>query len=187
MKTMTDFSHTRGWLAKDEADELLATLTNELAWEQRELVIYGRPVLTPRLTCWVGPEAYRFSGGTEPAHPWHPALALLRDRLTENLGEAFNSVMANQYRDGQDSIGAHKDNEAQLDRQPVIASINLGASRDFVAKHDRTGERQVFSLGHGDLVVMSGRSQLDWTHAVPKRARVTEPRINLTYRNWRTQ
>lgn len=185
--TTTDFVHTPGWLTNDEADRLLATLTNELAWEQRELVIYGRPVLTPRLTHWVGETDYRFSGGTEPAHDWHPALAFLRDRLTENLGEPFNSVMANLYRDGQDSIGAHKDDEPQLDREPIIASINLGAQRDFVAKHDTTGERQVFPLGHGDLVVMSGRSQLDWTHAVPKRARVSEPRINLTYRTWRTQ
>ena len=187
MSTDALFTHTPGWLAGGDADTLLATLSTDLDWQQRELMIYGKPVRTPRLTCWVGPAEYRFSGGTEPAHAWHPALAALRDRLAADLGQPFNSVMANLYRDGSDSIAAHKDDEPQLGERPVIASVNLGSMRDFVVKHETTGERRVFPLDHGDLVVMAGRSQTDWTHAVPKRARVTQPRINLTFRVWRTQ
>lgn len=187
MTTTIPFTHTRHWLGGKEADALLATLTEEIDWQQKHLVVFGKHVITPRLTCWFGPEAYRFSGGTEAPHEWQPGLVDLRDRLSAALGQPFNSVMANLYRDGSDSIAAHKDDEPQLGERPVIASLNLGSTRDFVAKHDTTGERRVYPLAHGDLVVMAGNSQAEWTHAVPKRARVTQPRINLTFRVWRSE
>lgn len=174
-----------GWIPADDADRLFDVLTATLPWDRRTLVIAGREVLTPRLTCWVGPEPFRYSGGVEPVHPWTPELADVRDRAGAVAGVTFNSVLANLYRDGDDAMGAHRDDEPEFGTEPVIASVNLGATRDFVIKHDRTGERHVLPLGHGDLLVMSGRSQLDWTHSVPRRARVAQPRINLTYRQWR--
>lgn len=172
------------WIAVDEADALLHILTTTLPWEARTLVIGGRPVLTPRLTCWVGPEPFRYSGGVEPTHPWTRELADIRDRAGGIAGVEFNSVLANLYRDGSDSMGAHRDDEPEFGPRPVIASVNLGATRDFVIKNE-AGTRHVIALGHGDLLVMSGRSQLDWMHSVPKRARVDGPRINLTYRQWK--
>ena len=179
------FTHHVGWLSAGEADRFLSTLTTGLAWSQRPLVIAGRQVLTPRLTCWVGPEPFRYSGGVEPTHEWTPELANIGARAAAVAGVTFNSVLANFYRNGRDSMGAHKDDEPEFGTRPVIASVNLGASRDFVIKHDSTGERHVIALGHGDLLVMSGRSQHDWSHSVPKRARVSQPRINLTYRQWK--
>ena len=181
----TGFDHHVGWLTAPESDRFLATLAAGLAWAQRPLVVAGREVLTPRLTCWVGPEPFRYSGGVEPTHAWTPELADIGARAGDVAGVAFNSVLANLYRDGSDSMGAHRDDEPEFGARPVIASVNLGATRDFVIRNDVTGERHVIALGHGDLLVMSGRSQLDWSHSVPKRARVARPRINLTYRQWK--
>ena len=92
-------------------------------------------------------------------------------------------MLLNLYRDGQDSILWHSDDEAELGHAPTIASVSLGATRDFVMrrKDDHTVKETV-ALTHGSLVVMRGDSQSAWQHAVPKRARVTEPRINLTFR-----
>jgi len=180
------FRHHRQWLASHDADRLLAALTATLAWAQRPLVIGGRHVMTPRLTYWVGPEPFRYSGGIEPVHEWTTELNEIRAQATRSAGVEFNSVLANLYRDGNDSMGAHRDDEPEFGTQPVIASVNLGATRDFVIKHDITGERHVIALSHGDVLVMSGRSQLDWSHSVPKRARVSKPRINLTYRQWKS-
>ena len=179
------FVHVSRWLPQSEADHAFADLTASLPWQQRTLVIGGRPVLTPRLTCWVGPEPFRYSGGVEPTHPWTPTLSNLGKRAGDFAGVEFNSVLANLYRNGGDSMGTHRDDEPEFGPLPVIASINLGASRDFVIIHEHTRERHVIALDHGDLLVMSGRSQLDWRHSVPRRARVTEPRINLTYRQWK--
>jgi len=179
------FVHQKQWLPADEADAAFADLTATLPWQQRALVIGGREVLTPRLTCWVGPEPFRYSGGVEPTHPWTPTLAEIRDRAGAFAGVEFNSVLANLYRNGGDSMGAHRDDEHEFGPHPVIASVNLGAARDFVITHEHRGERHVISLGHGDLLVMSGRSQTDWRHSVPRRARVSEPRVNLTYRQWK--
>ena len=181
-----DFRHHRHWLPADAADRYLAVLTSELAWAQRPLVIGGRRVMTPRLTYWVGPEPFRYSGGVEPIHAWTAELNEIRAQANSAAGVEFNSVLANLYRDGNDSMGAHRDDEPEFGARPVIASVNLGATRDFAIKHDITGERHVIALGHGDVLVMSGRSQLDWSHSVPKRARVTQPRINLTFRQWKS-
>jgi len=181
-----DFRHHRQWIAADDADRFLAALTADLDWQQRPLLIAGREVMTPRLTYWVAPEPFRYSGGVEPVHEWTAELLDIRERANREAGVEFNSVLANLYRDGNDSMGAHRDDEPEFGTRPVIASVNLGTTRDFVIKHDVTGERHVIALGHGDLLVMSGRSQLDWSHSVPKRARVSTPRINLTYRQWKT-
>ncbi len=90
---------------------------------------------TPRLTAWMGDHAYRYSGLANEPQPWPPTLATLRDRLSEELGIAFNSCLANLYRDGSDSMGYHADDEPELGPQPVIASISLGARRRFALRH----------------------------------------------------
>ena len=139
---------------------------------------------TPRLTAWMGDHAYRYSGLTNEPQPWPPALATLRDRLSEELGAPFNSCLANLYRDGSDSMGYHADDEPELGPQPVIASISLGARRRFALRHRTSRQRWTWELGEGDLLVMSGESQRDYLHAVPKTARPVGPRMNLTFRHF---
>lgn len=169
-----------GWVP--DAEAVFADLQTEIAWEQHTIRIHGRTVPTPRLTAWMGDSAYRYSGLVNEPQPWPSALAGLRDRLRRELGFAFNSCLANLYRDGSDSMGYHADDEPELGPRPVIASISLGARRRFALRHRSSGERWTWELGEGDLLVMSDESQSEYRHAVPKTAKPVGPRMNLTFR-----
>ncbi len=177
--------HTH-WLAPEDAQALQQQLTETLPWSIHRIRLFGRWVDSPRLSCWIGdPQAvYRYSGQTFAPHPWTQALAALRDRLREELGVPFNSVLANLYRDGRDAMGWHSDDEPELGAEPVIASLSLGAARRFVLRRrDDHAVKQTLVLEPGSLLVMRGACQRDWQHALPRTARPVGPRINLTFRH----
>lgn len=168
----------------DDADQLFKLLWEEIAWEQHTITLYGRDVLTPRLTAWMGDGPYRYSGIVNEPTAWPRALVERRERLQDELGVEFNSCLVNLYRDGADSMGYHSDNEPELGAQPTIASISLGDRRRFVLRHRSTGERWSWDLGHGDLLVMRDESQSNYAHAIPKTSRQVGPRMNLTFRRF---
>ena len=173
------------WLDASEADAVFGALRSEVRWEARSIRLFGREVLQPRLMSWVGdPSAvYVYSRVRWDPQPWTPTLSRLRDRLVDQLGVPFDSVLCNLYRDGQDSMGKHADDEPELGEDPVIASISLGATRRFLLGNKRDKALQVERpLTHGSLLVMAGATQRDWVHWVPKERRVAEERINLTFR-----
>lgn len=169
-----------GWVP--EPDPLLSRLRQELVWEQHDVTLFGRTVPTPRLTAWLGDDAYAYSGVVNQPQPWPPLLADLRERLAEEVGATFNSCLANLYRDGSDLMGWHRDDEPELGPHPVIASVSLGERRTFVLRHRTTRQTWRWPLGHGDLLVMRAESQADYEHAVPKARRPLGPRLNLTFR-----
>ena len=173
------------WLGPLEADALLDGLHRDVPWETHRIRIFGREVDSPRLSCWIGdPDArYRYSGTLFEPHPWPDALVPVRERLERTLDVAFNSVLANLYRDGTDAMGWHSDAEPELGPAPVIASISLGATRRFALKHrDDPARKLTLELPHGSLLVMSGATQRHYRHALPRTARPIGPRINLTVR-----
>src|SRR5215208_678597 len=92
--------HLAGFLPPAEAQRTLATLRDEVAWEQREIVLFGRPVLQPRLIAWAGALPYRYSGQTLPPRPFTPTAQALLTRVSAQAGVAFNHLLANRYRDG---------------------------------------------------------------------------------------
>jgi alkylated DNA repair dioxygenase AlkB len=169
-----------GWVA--QAEDVFDKLRTEIEWEQHDITIFGRTVPTPRLTAWMGDVAYRYSGVVNQPHPWPASLRLLRDRLVAETDVAFNSCLANLYRDGSDSIVYHSDDEPELGERPTIASISLGDRRRFTLRHRISRERWSWDLGQGDLLLMTDESQSDYAHAVPKTTRPIGPRINLTFR-----
>ena len=172
------------WLEPGEADRLLTVLRDELAWEQREIVLFGRPILQPRLIAWAGALGYRYSGQTlEPRAPT-PALAALTARVNAHTGVTFNHVLANRYRDGSDSIGLHADDEPELGPDPPVATLSLGATRRFVVKPRRAqrGESRSLDVHHGGLLVMGGTCQRHYVHGVPRQPGVAGERISLTFR-----
>lgn len=173
------------WLEAEAADRLFDALRAGLPWSVHRIRLFGREVDSPRLSAWMGDPAavYRYSGTVFTPHPWTAALASLRERLQAELGEPFNSVLANLYRDGQDAMGWHSDDEPELGPQPVIASISLGAERRFLLKHrEDPALRTAQALPHGSLLVMSGDTQRHYRHALPRTARPMGTRINLTFR-----
>ena len=173
------------WLSSQESDSLLSRLQSDIAWQQPSLTIYGKRHPIPRLQAWMGNRAhtYRYSGTDFTSETWPGYLALLAATLSDTAGVQFNSVLLNLYRNGQDSMGWHSDDEPELGEAPVIASLSLGAERDFTLRPCGAA-RQAHSLRleHGSLLIMKAGMQSHWQHALPRRARVTEPRINLTFR-----
>lgn len=171
------------WVLGDRSHlDVLARLVETLEWEQRHLVMFGKEVAEPRLSAWYGDESYTYSGITLDPRPLTPELVELKG-LCEKLSDSrFNSVLVNLYRNGDDSMGWHADDEPELGPVPVIASLSLGATRRFKFRHRRTREIVEHDLTGGSLLVMSGACQSAWMHAIPKQKRITEARVNLTFR-----
>ncbi len=176
--------HHRGWIEASEADDLLARVGAEVPWGQRSLRMFGREVLEPRLSAWVGdPDAvYTWSRRRNEPLPWTPALAALRDRVSLELKHPFNAVLCNLYRDGQDAMGMHADDEPELGPDPFLASVSLGQIRTFRLRPTDGGAGFDLRLGHGDLLVLHPEVQRAWRHGVPRERRAAGPRINLTFR-----
>lgn len=170
------------WLPPADHARLLAALERELPWEQRTIVLFGREILQPRLIAWAGTRAYRYSGQTLEPRPAPPALAELWERVSDAAGCPFNHVLANRYRDGQDSMGMHSDDERELGPDPTVASLSLGARRRFVMKQKKGTDAHELSLGEGDLLIMGGSCQHHYRHGVPKEPAAAGERISLTFR-----
>jgi alkylated DNA repair dioxygenase AlkB len=186
LSTAADILLTDAWIPADQCARTCAALMAGIAWETHRIRMFGRWVDSPRLSCWIGdPQArYRYSGADFMPRPWLPVLLEMRERLQEELGVPFNSVLANRYRDGRDAMGWHSDDEPELGPEPVIASVSLGAARRFVLRRrDGHAVKQEFLLESGSLLVMRGSSQREWQHALPRTARPVGERINLTFRN----
>jgi alkylated DNA repair dioxygenase AlkB len=178
-----------GWLDGMEARSLQDLLQRQVPWKQEAIRIFGRSQAMPRLTCWMADPGchYCYSGLSQRIEPWNPAVLALIERLQHLCGWRFNAVLLNLYRDGRDSMGWHADNEPELEAAAPIASLSLGASRSFRLRPASdlacTAEapRQL-ELAHGDLLLMDPPTQQHWQHSLPRRLRVLQPRINLTFR-----
>lgn len=158
---------------------------HEIAWSQRPITIFGKQVLQPRLTAWCADPGVeiRYSGISYQPQAWSATLCAIKEVVEALAGVAFNGVLLNRYRDGADSMGWHRDNEPYLGPEPVIASVSLGAERDFKMKHRREAAPPVtLTLGHGSVLILRGQTQVHWLHSLPKRKRSQTPRINLTFR-----
>ena len=169
---------------KNEADYFLKDFTENIAWEQQSMNMYGKLIPFPRLTTWYGDndKPYSFSGITLQPHPWNESLLKIKQKIEPLSGVVFNSVLLNRYRNGNDSISWHTDAEKELGENPIIASVNFGEERFFQLKHIETGERRDILLKHGSLLIMMGELQHYWKHQVPKSKKVMKERVNLTFR-----
>ncbi len=174
------------FLEKEQADKLLKSLSHSLKWQQDEILMFGKSIPIPRLQAWYGDaEAhYRYSGLDLAPTSWTTELEQLRTQLQHLSGQPFNAVLANLYRDGQDSVGWHSDNEPELGPEPIIASVSLGAERRFCLRHKKHKTRQFnIKLPHGSLLLMAAGTQQHWVHALPKQKTISAARINLSFRN----
>jgi alkylated DNA repair dioxygenase AlkB len=167
-----------------EADRLFGALRQRIEWHGEEVVIFGQRRAVPRRVAWHGdPGArYTYSGVAHEPLAWTAELREVLARVESLAGQRFNSVLLNLYRDGRDGMGWHADDEPELGREPVIASVSLGATRRFRLRHRRHRETTAIDLEHGSLLLMRGPTQHHWVHAVPKTARPVGERINLTFR-----
>ncbi|MCK7559494.1 alpha-ketoglutarate-dependent dioxygenase AlkB [Chitinophaga sedimenti] len=171
--------------SRPESNDYFIRLQQETQWKQEPIKIFGKEVMQPRLTAWYGDtdKSYTYSGITMQPQAWNPVLTAIKSTIEKVAEAQFTSALLNYYRDGQDSMGWHRDNEKQLGVNPVIASVSFGAPRIFKLRHYEKKTPVInIELTHGSLLLMTGATQHYWEHALPKTARVKEGRINLTFR-----
>jgi alkylated DNA repair dioxygenase AlkB len=169
---------------KAESDLYLSKLKDNIEWKQESMNMYGKQLNFPRLTAWYGDndKPYSFSGIKLSPQPWNQELLEIKNKIETEALVNFNSVLLNRYRNGNDSISWHTDAEKELGKNPVIASVNFGATRKFQLRHIQTKEKLEIELTHGSLLIMQGELQHFWQHQVPKTTQNVAERINLTFR-----
>jgi len=156
-----------------------------LKWKQYSVKIFGKTISQPRLTALyaINSKPYTYSGLKLQPIPFTEELNLINSEILKHTGNSFTHCLANLYRDGKDSMGWHADDEKELGKEPIIASLSLGAVRNFQLKH-KTNSKLKYSLPleHGSLLIMKGTTQEFWKHQLPKTKKEISPRINLTFR-----
>ena len=163
--------------------QIFKVLLAQVDWQQEYIKIYGKTHPSPRLTAWYGDAAHTYSGINHLPCPWLPLLYQLKTIIEPIAHSKFNSVLLNLYRNGQDSMGWHSDDEPELGENPSIASLSFGSQRRFHFKHKADPLRKVaVDLKDGSLLLMQGGTQHYWRHQLPKTMRPVPPRINLTFR-----
>ncbi len=163
--------------------QLLARLVADSAWRQEEITVYGKTYRQPRLSAWYGDLGYSYSGIRLEPEPWTATLQAIRQRVETLTGHSFNSVLLNYYRDNNDRMGMHSDDEKELGPRPVIASLSLGAERSFLLRHKTRKNLGIkLPLPAGSLLLMSGDLQRHWRHGINSQRQACGARINLTFR-----
>ncbi|MES2811323.1 MAG: alpha-ketoglutarate-dependent dioxygenase AlkB [Bacteroidota bacterium] len=173
------------FISTEEANSLFEKLKTEIPWQQDTITVYGKNHLQPRLTALFGNEGkpYGYSNIIMQPHNWNPLLMFLKEAVEKVCEENFTTVLLNYYRNGQDSNGWHADNEKELGRNPIIASLSFGEERVFQLKHNTIEMvKQNITLQHGSLLIMKGTTQHFWKHQIPKTKKEIGSRINLTFR-----
>jgi alkylated DNA repair dioxygenase AlkB len=155
-------------------------------WTQGEISMFGKKIKEPRLTAFFSDQGveYKYSGRLNKGQFWTKKISIIKTDIESLARTKFNSVLLNYYRDQQDSMGWHRDNEKELGIEPVIASLSLGQERTFwIRRYANKTETQKINLPSGSLLLMLGRTQQDWEHCIKKQSHLLEGRINLTFRN----
>lgn len=167
------------------------SIRRDVLWQQNKITLYGKRVDIPRLNAWYGDPhcGYIYSETYFEPLPWLPLLLDIKCAIEKHLseymgGSRFNSALVNCYRNGQDSVAWHSDDEPELGKNPLVASLSLGAERVFQLRHkyNKKSQRQDMTLSDGDLLLMSGTTQHYWQHQIPKTAHNVGERINITFR-----
>jgi alkylated DNA repair dioxygenase AlkB len=172
------------WLDSQHADALLATAISKTPWREDMINIGGKCIPVPRLQNWFGAPntSYTYSGIRLQALEFPDWMDKVRTAVEQVTGHRFNRALVNYYRHGRDSVDWHADNEVELGREPMVASLSLGAERVFQLRHNKTKERLSVSLPHGSLLLMGAGIQEHWQHRLAKVASLEQPRVNFTFR-----
>ena len=179
------FEYYPSFFSEEKARDLFQKLLSEVPWKQDHITVFGKTHLQPRLTALYGNEGkpYSYSNIIMQPHPCNTTLMYIKNEIEYITGLNFTTVLLNLYRNESDSNGWHSDNEKELGRNPIIASLSLGEDRLFQLKHIEKKEvKQNIILSNGSLLVMKEGSQIHYKHQLPKSTSMKKSRINLTFR-----
>jgi alkylated DNA repair dioxygenase AlkB len=174
------------FISVKESDDFLIALKQHVLWKHEPIRMFGKWIYQPRLTALYGDPniPYSYSGIQMQATPYLPILVNIKNRIEQKISHPFTHVLLNYYRNGQDSMGWHRDNEKSLGKEPIIASLSFGETRTFqMRRYDNKSNKVNIELEHGSLLIMKGKSQECWEHQLPKSKGIFGERINLTFRN----
>lgn len=181
-----DLCLIREFFDLSQSDDFFQTLLALAQWRQNAIKRGRKEMQLPRLTLWYGNSGknYSYSGIRMKPLPWNAPLLTIKQGVDAETGVKFNSVLLNLYRNERDSVAWHSDDEPELGKNPIIASVSLGATRRFVLKHksEKRLPKIELELSHGSLLLMRGPTQHHWVHAIPKSKIPVGPRLNLTFR-----
>jgi len=174
-----------GFIEPLKAQELYDFCVQNVDWQQPEVFVFGQYHKIPRRQAWFADSdvEYTYSQHKMSSTLWLPQLKSVKEQAELLTGFTFNSLLLNWYRDGNDKMGAHADDEPELGSNPAVVTVSLGAERDFVFKHNQQQQSHSISLQHGSLLLMKPGMQSSYKHHVPVRKKVSEGRISLTFRN----
>ncbi len=172
------------FLDAEEQTKMFYLLKESVPWASDEVKIFGKHIIMNRKMCWMGDvdKTYNYSNVIRIPVEWNPYVLNIKNKIEYHINRKFNSCLLNFYNDGNDGMGWHSDNEKELGSDILIASLSLGANRQFYFRHNSTKEKIKLVLNGGSLLLMDDASQRHWQHSLPKSKKITEPRINLTFR-----
>jgi alkylated DNA repair dioxygenase AlkB len=175
--------HGKLW-NRQESNHYFEKLWNTIEWKNDQAIIFGKLITTKRKVAWYGDIEfeYTYSNITKKALAWTAELLELKAMVEKETGETFNSCLLNLYHSGDEGMAWHSDGEKDLKKNGAIGSLSFGAERKFAFKHKETKETVSIVLENGSLLVMKGTTQTHWLHRLPPTKRISEPRINLTFR-----
>jgi alkylated DNA repair dioxygenase AlkB len=176
-------------ISDEQIKPLYDELLNEINWENERVVMFGKEIITKRKVAFYSDAsiAYTYVSKTKIGLPWKDPLIILKNIVESLTKQTYNACLLNLYHNGDEAMGWHSDNEKEIIANSTIASLSIGASRKFSFKHKVTKETISIQLENGSLLEMKGTIQSHWLHALPKSKKITEPRINLTFRQMSTQ
>ena len=176
-------------IGDEQVKQLYDALFNNIHWENERVIMFGKEIITKRKVAFFSDPSisYRYASKTKIGLPWTSTLITIKNRIESITKESYNACLLNLYHNGEESMGWHSDNEKEIITNSSIASLSLGANRKFSFKHKLSKETVSIELEDGSLLEMKGSVQAQWWHALPKSKKVTDARINLTFRQMHTQ
>ncbi|MCS6906045.1 MAG: alpha-ketoglutarate-dependent dioxygenase AlkB [Bacteroidia bacterium] len=177
--------HIPEFIPLQESKKLFIFLVRSLFWRKDSIQLFGKKIMQPRLTAWYGEPnlVYTYSGLELQTIPWTYTLLQIKNQIEATGIGNYNAVLINYYRNGNDSVGYHADDEPELGYCPIIAILSLGETRKLQMKPKKSKDSTLsFMLKNGDLFIMAGATQHFWYHQIPKEKTIKNPRISLTFR-----
>ena len=172
--------------SKEESSLFFQRLLDQIEWKQETITMWGKKRTLRRRVAWYGDPGknYAYSGNSLSPKAWNQDLMLIKEKIEKVSTIRFNSVLLNDYEDGNVGMGWHSDDEKELGKNPIIGSVSFGVDRDFYLKPKiKPGKERVrISASNGSLILMTGSTQHHWLHSLPIRKKIVDRRINLTFR-----
>ena len=169
---------------EEQSEIYYVKLLKEINWQHDVVKIFGKEIVTKRKVAFLGDEgiSYKYSGKNKIAENWLKFILEIKSTVEQISGEKFNACLLNYYHNGTEAMSWHSDNEKEILKHSAIASVSFGAERKFGFKHNFSKEEISLMLENGSLLIMKDETQIYWKHKLYTNAKITEPRINLTFR-----